>query len=84
MNSIKIKDHIIRVDHFDWQDTPLGERMRLISVRKNSQLAPIWKKDNFGKNCLYYHWIYTFIYENGKLLEIEIDYNDKFFSKKFV
>jgi len=74
MNKISInKDTSIRVDTFEWQTSPNGNRFRFSGLKKNSQLPP-----KCLENTWKWHWIYEFIYEDGKHFYIEIDYNNKF------
>lgn len=67
------KDTKIKVDNFEWQMSPQGNNFRLSGLRKNLKLPSKW----INKTEVW-HWIYRFIYEDGKQFEIEIDYNNKF------
>jgi len=53
-----------------------NKQFRYSGLRKNSQLPSKWIKAR--GDCWY--WIYTFIYLEGGIFEVEIDYNDKFVS----
>ena len=86
MNKISInKDTDVRVDTFNWQTSPNGNKFRLSGLKKNSQIPTIYE-DSKGKKVNEFtkgriaknHWIYEFIYEDGKHFYIEIDYNNKF------
>lgn len=74
MNFIIInKDISVRIDIFNWQTSPNGKNFRLSGIRKNSQLPAKWIGNTYK-----WHWLYDFIYEEGKKFSIEIDYNNKF------
>lgn len=62
--------------NFDIQISPNGRPIKLAGIRKNSKLPSKW----VGKDEKW-HWIYTFNYkdEQGGGIEVEIDYNDKFY-----
>ena len=86
MKQISInKDIVIDVDNFGWQTSPQGNKFRLTGLRKNSQLPVIYVNEKgeivnkYAKDKIEkYHWIYTFLYEDGKQFEIEIGFDDKF------
>ena len=67
------KGHKYYVDNFDYQEDSFKKQFRLSGVKKNSQIPAKWL-DNTWK----WHWVYEFIYEDGKCFYIEIDYNNKF------
>lgn len=67
-----------KLDTLEIQEGKLGKPLRQIGVRRNLINPAKW----IGKNESY-HWIYTFVYiDKSGSFEIEIDYQNKFVSKK--
>ena len=75
-DKIQIKDRVIRVDTFEWQEGILGKPFRLLGTRKNGQMPEKYINGSYKS-----HWIYTFFYEDSSYFEIEIDYDDNFYRK---
>jgi len=75
-DKIQIKDRVIRVDTFEWQEGSLGKKFRLSGTRKNLQI-----QEKYINGTFKWHWIYTFFYEDLSYFEIEIGYDDKFIRK---
>lgn len=66
----------IKLDSLDWQEGTLGKPFKQIGLRKNGQMPEKYINGSYKS-----HWIYTFKYEDGKMFELEIDYNDKIIRK---
>jgi len=74
-DKIQIKDKVIRVDTFEWQEYE-GRKIRQSGLRINGQMPEKYVEGYWKR-----HWIYTFFYEDLSYFEIEVDYSDKFVKK---
>ena len=86
MNYIKDdKGNTYYINHFNNQEDSFKKVFRFSGLKKNSQIPTIYE-DSKGKKVNEFtkgriaknHWIYEFIYEDGKHFYIEIDYNNEF------
>ena len=59
------------------QFTPLGKEIRYSGIRLNEEKPTIWVSGNKKS-----HWIYTFLYSEGGMIEFECDYNDNICLRK--
>lgn len=74
MNYIKdSKGNTYYINHFNNQEDAFKKVFRFSGLKKNSQIPPKWLDSTWK-----WHWIYEFIYEDGKHFYIEIDYNNNF------
>ena len=57
------------------QLTPLGKKIRYSGIRLNEDRERLWIWQD-GYKVQKSHWIYTFVYLDGGIIEFECDYND--------
>jgi hypothetical protein len=76
MNYINLPNNGKIYIDFRVQVGSIGNAFRLSGLKK-----VLNKPSRYINRVEKWHWIYTFIYEDGKTFGIEIDYNDHFVCK---